>query len=715
MGIKGINKKIHKICIALCVLILCGCSAESDEAVSQDVELVEPVGNVPQYDIARRRDLSRVSVYQGVVCPDTVEYAYDSDLPFGNFARLPGEDVAEGELLFYSLSEDYDESIEDIEEANLTLLTGFNDYSSDYYLDVAKAKKEEFEASSAYQEAVANAPAEDSPGYAGWAKGVMPLESKAKSAKIAREKLEQAYKERCELFDLEYEYNKTRIQRLEEDRARSGSYSDRAGVVVAMMPYFQGDSIPRGTGIMAVGDTETKEIKCEFVSKAAVSKAVEIFALIDGEKYEVAYENMDPEEYRRIKQKDGDVYTTFRLSDPKNSVTMGKYAVIVVVETGIKDTLCVSKNAVNKDESGTYVYLYDGTESIYTPVTTGESDGSFTQILSGLVEGDRVVCDVPYSPGDKTYDISKGSVHTDFSAEGYLMYSASEWITNPAKSGVCYFNELCVDRYEQITEGQVLARVEVTADNTEIERIRRKIQRQNERIADLNEELKTVYDKDGIELIQRSIRDRNRTIESLNKQLDKLNQYSGIVELKAPYNGIVTEVSELDEGQIISNKEKLVQIARDDSCYIIAEDKNGVLSFGDSATVTGRGISESDPVEGMVVSLNPYGLSGKMRIGYALIKVSAEDMSKISAGGSDNSSGYWSRSRFTVKASSKGMDNVLLIPKDKVYKSGNDTYVIIKNEHGAYELVKFYAGGSDLTNYWVAYGDITEGMTICFE
>ena len=56
---------------------------------------------------------------------------------------------------------------------------------------------------------------------------------------------------------------------------------------------------------------------------------------------------------------------------------------------------------------------------------------------------------------------------------------------------------------------------------------------------------------------------------------------------------------------------------------------------------------------------------------------------------------------------------MLLIPKNMVYRSNNDTFVITRNDAGEYVLVKFIAGGSDNSNYWVAYGDVTEGMTIC--
>lgn len=727
------RKDIYKfISVILLISMLCGCagtaagqeaadaektdseSADSAAGDEEDVELIEPAGSALSFVNAEIRDLASVTTYQGVVCPNTYEYSYESEQPFGNYCYLPGDEVSAGDMLFYGTADGIDDKIEAVYDENTLLLESYNDYVSDYHMDIAKARKKEFEAASAYQDMAANAPAEDSPYYAGWAKGAMPLENAYKQAKMAREKMEEEYKERQQLFDLEYAYNETRISRLEEEKNEAGVASAIDGVVVAANYYYSGDTVPIGSNIVAVGDLNDMEIVCDYVSKSVVNKSEEIYAIIGGERFDVVYENMEPEEYRRLKQKEDEVYTTFKIVDPEGKVRLGEYAVIVVVESKTANALCVPKDAVSKDDSGSFVYLYKDGESIYTPVTTGVYDSAFMQILSGLSEGDQVVYDVPYDVGTSTKTVTTGSVHTDFSSDGYLIYPSAEWMCNPADNGVCYLTEICVARFEQITEGQTLARVEVVSDTIEYERIQRKIQRQKERIADLNELRKTTYNKDDIETIDRAIRDRNRTIEALNRQLEKAGRYSGVFEIKAPFNGLVTEVSDIKQGEIINYNQKIVQIANDDSCYIIVDDKGGMFSYGDEATVTFRAPNgEGFDAPGQIVSLNPYGLSKSMRTGYALVKVAQEDMKLMTGSGSDNSNGYWYRVRFSVEAVTKEMNNVILIPKSAVYKTGNDTYVITKAENGSTRLVRFVAGGADNANYWVAYGDITEGMSIC--
>ncbi len=710
--------KVRKRALALILIpILMGCGADQEqnrEVSEEQIVLEEPVGVALRYQKAAFREISVISTYPGVLCPDTTEYSYESEEPFGNYCLLPGDTVSAGDMLFYGNTDGIDDAIADVTEENEDLAEEYGDYMTDYAVDLGRAKKAEYKASAAYQELYNKAPEEDSPYYSAWAKGVMPAEKQYKQEKLAREKLEQDCLEHGELFDLTYAYNEKRISRLMDHKKEAEAFSSSDGVVVAANYYRSGDQVPVGSDIIAVGDPSKKEIRCEYVSKSTVNKALEIYAVIDGKRYEVQYENMEPEEYRRLKQKDEVVYTTFYLSEEGSDLPLGKYAMIVVVEQSIPNALCVPKGAVYKDEAGSFVYLYDNGDSVYTPVKTGMSDGEYTEILSGLKEGDPVVYEPPYDPGTKTARIETGSVSTEFQADGYLFYPSAEWMVNPAKNGVAYLKEVLVENYEQVTEGQVLARIEVVADNVEIGRVSRKIQRQNERLLDLYALKKDTYNQDELEAIDRAIRGRERTVEDLKERLDKLSRYSGVCEIRSPYNGIVTEVPDRKAGELIGYRDRILQVASDDSCYIIVEDQGGMLSYGDPVTVTYKDREgKSSSFEGTTVTLSPMGLSKSMRTGYALVKVSQEDMTNATSVGSDYSNGYWNRVRFSVRATVKSMDHVVLVPKNAVYKTGNDTYVMVKDEEGSTGLVKFTAGGSDNANYWVAYGSITEGMEIC--
>ncbi|MCR5503063.1 MAG: hypothetical protein K6F53_08640 [Lachnospiraceae bacterium] len=694
-------------------------AAESDvkEGEEEEIELKDPVGTVLRYVTAEVRTIDKADSFQGVVSMQTEIYSYETDQLFGNFGALPGDEVTSGMTLFYGTTDAIDDSIDEIRDQNADLLDDYINYVSDYAIDLSKAKKAEFEAASAYMDMVNNGPTEDSPYYAGFAKGLMPVENNMKKAKEAREKMEESYLQRQESFDLEYAYNEKRISRLEEKQKAAGGIASGDGVVVAANYYLSGDSIPEGSPIMAVGDPAKKQILCEYVGKAVVSKAEDIYALIDGKRYEVEFENMEPEEYRRLKAKNDEVFSTFYIKDEDDSVRLGSLAVIVVVKESNKDLLCIPKDAVNRDDRGAYVFTLQGEESVYTPVSTGVSDSAFIEITHGLSKGDKIVYDAPYDIGDKTEKIKRGSVCVEFDTDGFLFYPSAEWIRNPAKNGTCYLKELCVENYEQVEEGQVLAKVEVIQDNIEIERIKRKIQRQNERIVDLYTKKTETYNEEEKQAIDRSVKDRQRSVESLQKQLSKMTAYMGVIELKAPYTGIVTGITNLKGGELISYREKLIQVTKDESSYIIVDDKSRQLSYGDEVAITvknGNVDAAGKEIPGQVVSLNATALPKEMQLGYSLIRVPMDVVNEVASGGSGQVNGYWSRNRYGVKAEVKKADNVLLIPKTAVYKTGSETYVMVKNDDGSVKLVKFTAGGGDNANYWVAYGDVTEGMEICW-
>ncbi|MCR5177404.1 MAG: efflux RND transporter periplasmic adaptor subunit [Lachnospiraceae bacterium] len=690
-------------------------SPESEE----EPELIEPVGSVIRHVPAEFRELSRVTTCQGIVCPDTTEYTYESTRLFGNYGALPGDPVHPGDMLFCGAEDSVEDKIEAIEEENAELLTDFTNYAADAAVDISKAKKTEFEAAQAYQDLCASAPEEDSPWYAGWARGAMPVEKAAKQAKGAREKLEQALKERQEQFDLTYAYNEKRIERLREEDIAAGVTTPTEGVVVASADHLPGDRITEGSTILAVGQPEELEILCEYVSKSVVNKAEDLYCLIEGKRYEVQYEVMEPEEYRRRKQKDGEVYTTFHLIDPAGEVSLGQYAVIVIVEERIPNALCVPREAVSRDDRGSYVYLHDDGESIYTPVQTGSYDAAFVEILSGLQEGDPVICDIPYTAGSKTLTVSRGEISDPYTTDGFLYYPSAKWLTNPAKTGTCYLKELLVSRYEQVEEGQTLARIEIISDDIEIARLGRKIQRQQERLSDLSKKRAETYQKDELEAIDRSVRDRNRTIESLTKQLDKLTRYSGIVEITAPESGIVTDLTERKSGELIDYRERIVRLSPDDSGFLVVEDKGSRLSYGQKAAVTVRvNNMKEQTIEGTIVTVSPWALSRELRTGFSLIRIPQEELAAIAevTGSTVGDNGYWTRSRFRVEVMTGHMGDVLLVPKNAVYTAGTgNTYVMVRDPDGLVHLRHFVAGGSDLTNYWVAYGDLTEGLEICSE
>lgn len=707
---------------ALLLSSLAGCGKNSiqTETVSgienAGTELLEPVGVANNYDVAGFRDIYITEVYSSNCAPSVTEFAYTPDVAFDKYGKMPGESVVPGDVLVYGDTGGLDESLKELTKELEQKVEDYEDQVSDLQEDIYDAKVREYEASVPYMESISNAPDEDSGWYSSWARFSMPAEGAYKGAVLAREQVEQTLKEKQELFALEREYDLGRLERLGDTINDACIISNTDGTVVAMNAYSSGDYIQKNTNIIAIGDLKQKILLTDYIGKSKIEKAQDVYALIDGKRYEIVYENMEKEEYSRLKKLNDEVFTTFYLVDPNDEIPMGKFATVVVVEDARKNTLAVMSDAVHRNGDEYYCYLYDEGNSVKTSIEVGITDGVYTEILAGINEGDKVLVNEMISAKGKMISLEKGAVSGEYKGTGFLYYPSTEWIDNPAKHGTFYIKEVCVERYQQVTAGEALVKIEVFSDEIEVGRINRKIQRQQERLARLLDEKSKIYSDEINRSLDRAIEARQKNIEDLNEELAELTQYAGEVILTAPYAGIITNVTELEAGDLVSTNQKLVQIADQTRCYVIVEDGEGQLSYGNEATITyiGENSIKKD-ITGTVVSVNRRSLSKQLRIGVAMIALSEEDTLDIAKHGSAFvSGGGWNRSRFDVKAEIRDVDNVLLVPKRAVLMINKNTFVKIKTQEGNVTYARFVSGGADQDNYWVVDG-LSEGMEICLE
>lgn len=719
------NSKINLILSFLMVVCLLGCTEKADmvefpetEAIDEGApELIDPVGISTNYAIAEPRDMYESEIHAAIVSPEIEYYEYNSNLAFEKYGALPGEYVSEGDVLIYSNTESMDESIEELEEQIEDLDVEYLEYLSDAVVDLSDIKKSEYEASVEWFKIENSEPeSKDDPYYAFWEKMIMPAEGAYKRLTLQRERFEVEMSNREDSYNLERNYMLTKLSRINEKKSNALISATQEGTVVGINYYDPGQNITKGSECMILGNLDNKQLKCEFVSKATITKAEDYFALINGKRYEVTYEVMEADEYKRLKAKDSVVYSTFYVDDPDNTIQLGDFGVIVIISKSRKNTLCVPLDAVNHDENGDFVYVIENDQSVRKAVTVGLKDGMYAEILDGVYDNDKVLSSEKPIETKSTQKLEKGMVSHEFSAGGFLFYPSAEWLTNPAKTGTSYLKEICVERYQQVKAGDVIAKIEVTPDKVEIDRLERKIQRQQERLNDIIVRQSKKNTDEVAKEVTRAVREKTKTIESLMEQLDKLKQYSGLVEIKAPYDGTITYVSELKSGDLLSYKQGIVQIANVDRCFILVEDKDGQLSYGNKAEVSYRNAEgKNSVIEGEVVTLNPYALDSAMNLGYSLIAISAEDAAVVSTFGSiiSDEGGWWNRTMFNVSVDIRSMDNVILVPKRAVKSVGKNTYVAVRTAEGD-KYISFVAGGSDSNNYWVAYG-LEEGMEICLE
>ncbi|MCR4617937.1 MAG: hypothetical protein K5669_07100 [Lachnospiraceae bacterium] len=691
-----------------------GC-ADTSTGKDEQIELLDPVSVSVSCAPVTRRNIYNYKVISAICAPKVSECAFETGINFKAYEIMPGEEAQSGDVLISADTTDLDKRIKAQKETIEGMEEDYSD-SMDQLMDSYYDLESEYNYNSQILANLENSkPDETSSSYAGWAEDYNTYDAKKRYSYVSFEKIKLQVKEKEELYKLDIAYQKNKLNDLYRQKNEKMLLSDTNGVVVGLgfwrnqnYSYFYstGDWINKKTVGAAVADLSQKELRTDYVNQGTINKAEDIYAIVDGERYEVEYQSMSSEEYKRLSEKNGSVYSTFKVTDPEDKIAFGDFAVIVIVNGKREDVLSVPSSSIVTDASGSYVYLFENDTYKEKYIKTGITEGQFTEVLSGLDEGQMVKCEYKIKSGAKEATIENGSISYSFSSNGYLFYPSADKIGSPVTYGTVYIDEILVSRYQKVEKGDVIAKVHVISDSVELGRAERELQRLNEKLDSLI--------KDGEEDNKYAIKAVRNQIADKQEYIGDLKKDAAVKQIVAPYEGIITEVTDKVAGDLLGGNDALARIAGGSSCFIMVEDEDGKLSYGNTVEVAYKDPEgNSKTVTGEVKTANAMTISREMNSGYAIVQLPVDAIAEM-AGSERNSDGWWSRVRVDVKATLRSMDNVLIIPKSAVYDVNGTPYVTIKDENGNMRMASFIAGGSDSTNYWVAEG-LTEGTKICWE
>ncbi len=727
----GINtRKMMAACLCL-MCFLSGCAGESKETVSENIELLEPVNTVAEFEKAAYRNLYDVDMYSASVFPFVEEYAFARDEKFAGYGALPGEEIKKKETLVYSDSESLEKQIESMEERLESM--------DEEYLDYVETLAEEWEETkpkldynkTIYDNCLKNKPApyvadetlsqeEQDAAYAQWQYLYGLWESQTHEWEGHYRKLahsidmqEKALAQKTALYQLDRAYYEKQLERIKEQRVDGSIIADMNGEVVAISDLSYGSNVSKETPIIAIGNMDTKVLRCNYINSTVISAAKDLYAFIDGKQYEVEYQEISAEEYTELTAAGETVYSTFYLKDDADEVEIGDFAVIVVVGKRLENVLSVPKEAIHKDETGYYVYVLEGNESIYTYVETGMSDGVYTEIKSGLTEGQKVLMTTTRQYGNGRATVQKGSFNSTFEGSGFMYYPSSRMLQNPIEYGTVYFDELLVSQYQHVDEGDVIATIRVQANELEIERQETKLKRLQERLADYMEQ----NAEDTSEAVLENIASRQEAIEDVKELIAEMKEDAATTEIRADRTGVIIWATNHQKEDILYYNEDLLQIADEETCYVILENTNQLLNYGNEVSISYEDREgNTKTASGTVATISAAGITGAFKAintQYSMILLPPDVIADM-AFATPVYGGWWNRNRYAVNAVIREMDNVLVVPKSAVTEIAGNTYVNVVDENGNVTTCSFIAGGFDSKNYWVIEG-LSEGMNVCLK
>ncbi len=717
------RKGICLLLIASMVLSFSGCGTEAVTTTGETIELIEPVNAAASTEAAAYRNLYDTTIYSAIVYPEVTEYSFGKDVQVAGYAAFLGEEVEKGDALVYADTDKLEEQIEQKEESLADMKDEFEEYKAELAENLAEPKEDVKRMEDILENLKSQEPPKqilsgsvsggdagtmvDNPAYATWQQEYNYWEGKYRIQAHNVNVQEEGLRQKTAYQELDYAYNLSQLNKLKNERKDSTLYSKVGGEVVATAQADYGTLYAgEGVSVVAVGDAQKKVLKSDYINKDVINGAQEVYALIDGVRYEVEYQAISSQEYAKLSAESDKVYSEFRINGNTSAINPGDFAVIVVIKEKKEQVLSVSKSALSKDETGYYVYVMKGGESIYTPVKTGMSDGVYTEIVSGLNSGDEILVEKAVEYSAETVTVEMGSFHSSFEGWGFMYYPVTETVTNEIEHGTVYFEEFTVAQYQHVEKGDVIATIRVVSDEVTIQRNETKLMRAQERLADLRAA--------GEEKNEDAILEKEEEIAELQELLSDIKRDGATKEIVATKDGMVVELANLDAEAILSNGMGIAAVADESTCYVVVENTNLLLNYGNDVTVTytnAEGISKT--VDGMVANVSPAGVSAGLQLNYSFILLPKESIADMAVSNNDRD-GWWNRNRYQVKATIREMDNVPVVPKKAVKEIAGKTYVNIVDEQGNVIPCSFVAGGYDKSGYWVVEG-LTEGMKLCLE
>lgn len=214
-----------------------------------------------------------------------------------------------------------------------------------------------------------------------------------KEKREASEDLEQRYVETMKAVEDELLLQKLTIQSLENELAKRQLRAPFAGTVTYVRKYKDGDRSEIGASAVTLVDSTMSLFRASTEYWELLSEGQEVEIIVSKQPYAavvVNEESLGIEKEEKVPGKKANVY--FALKEISFELEDGASGTFEMVLSEHPDVLYVPQKAVSGAEGQPIVYYLreDGMRA-YKTVETGVTVNNFTEIVSGLTEGELIV------------------------------------------------------------------------------------------------------------------------------------------------------------------------------------------------------------------------------------------------------------------------------------------------------------------------------------
>jgi len=713
-GRKGRIKAGLAVCLVFIVSALFpGCGHSRDTGESEVIELLDPAPVLAGTEAVARRNLYHAEVYEVMVYPYVEEYCFQERQTFGAYYAMAGDRVEKGAPIAYAEEGDVLGQIERLEES-IRLLTQNHEEDIRKTEETFDSQTQELERIEEILENLEAGKPEEylvgsggernpNPAYAAWQKEWDRNQGQYSLYEYYLDSGAEKLRQRTRLYELDLEYYNTQLSDLREQEKRGVITSGITGTIISRPLFRSGASVPAGRTAAAAADLERKFLRCSAIDNiwSMVRNSKDLYAFFHGRRVEIAYDEESAAGYSDFRLLEDRAEAEGRGGVPE----VGDYGVVVIVADSREQVPTVSVDAVYIEGRRRYVYVLEDGKSVPRDVETGMSDGVYTEILSGLAEGEKVLVQQEQTAGGgRSGVLVREDFQSNFSGNAELYYPVIETVKNPVQNGTAFFRECQVVQGQWVEAGDVIATIRVEGDSYELARREIELKRAKERLADL--------EAGGSGGNEEAIAERQEWIGQMEEELAQIQADYSTTAICAGISGIVGNLAAYEEGDIIKPDETVAELSDIGRGYLIADSYQ--LDYGDELSVV---YTDWDGnrcgVQGKVVNLRAVPRRDVSVSQRMLVALPEGEIRKIQSV-KETAPGQYAEMEASVSGVVRVMENVVKVPREAVTTVEGQTYVNVLGEDGTVTPVGFLAGGGNADSYWVLEG-LTEGMTICWE
>ena len=363
----------------LLISLFAGCGKENLPAASVP-ELLEPVGvqidtAVVQYDdmieviYKAQPDGSRGEVYESRVLPYVEAVSFEVSGTLDKLLAIQGDEVKKGQVLAKLDPERINEQVGSLRDQinNLNTVGGYDDRQKTADIKIAQIELKMMRESGATEEACR----------------VKELE-----IEILETQLKQAQEQRAlEIRELERQISK--ISEGLGDIELTAPFDGRIVWTNNSMQTYGSKHVSANDPIFYIADDTRLSIESDYMSGHVLNNLERVYALVNGQEYELTYVPYTNEEFARM-VRSGNLKTRFTFVGSTEDLQGGEMAYIIPVKNSRENVLTIPANALFQAYGVSYVKKIVDGEQQRVDVTVGLITDSKVEILSGLQEGDVV-------------------------------------------------------------------------------------------------------------------------------------------------------------------------------------------------------------------------------------------------------------------------------------------------------------------------------------